>query len=211
MTFERKVIIVGAGGHCRSVIDCLRSSGRTIDGILDLEYKGQKETILDIPVIGSYRECVCSFDSNVTDMVLAVGDNVKRETIFNHLTRLGYRLPCVVHDTAIISRSSVLNDGCFIGPGCVINVMASVGCNTIVNTGAIIDHETTIGSHCHVGPGTRIAGRVTIGARSFIGIGASIADNIVVGENVVVGAGSVILKDIESNSTVVGVPGRRIR
>ena len=54
----------------------------------------------------------------------------------------------------------------------------------------------------------KIAGRVSIGDNSFIGMGSSVIDYVKLGHDVTVGAGSVIIKDVESNVTVVGVPGR---
>lgn len=48
----RPLILVGGGGHCKSVIEAAESAGFTIKGILDLpEYV----VILDYPVIGAQR------------------------------------------------------------------------------------------------------------------------------------------------------------
>ncbi len=51
----------------------------------------------------------------------------------------------------------------------------------------------------------------TIKDNVYIGCGAKILGNIIVGKNSKIGAGSVILKDVSPNSTVVGIPGKRIK
>ncbi|MDD5432254.1 MAG: serine O-acetyltransferase [Candidatus Omnitrophica bacterium] len=48
----------------------------------------------------------------------------------------------------------------------------------------------------------------TIGNNVVIGGGAKVLGNITIGDNSYIGANAVVIKDVPSNSTVVGVPGR---
>jgi UDP-perosamine 4-acetyltransferase len=207
----KKVVIIGAGGHCRAVIECLKTSGRPIEVIVDLDYSGRSETVMGVPVLGSYEEFAGAPPPGGMELAMAIGDNRKRTAVYGRLLALGFSIPPVVHGTAYVSESASVGDGSFIGAGCIINAMASIGQNAIVNTGAIIEHETVIGPGCHIGPGARIAGRVTVGAGSFLGIGTSVIDCVRIGEDVTVGAGSVVLEDIGSGCTVVGSPARKVR
>ena len=86
------------------------------------------------------------------------------------------------------------------GMGIVIGETAEVGDN------CTIYHGVTLG-----GTGKDILKRhPTIGNNVIIGAGAKLLGPIIVGDNVKIGAGAVVLKNIENNSTVVGVPGDRI-
>jgi len=208
---EKKYLVIGAGGHSRAVIDCLNSSGKQIEGILDLDFRGQSESIMDVPVLGYYEMLFKDYDPDGVEVALAFGDNKVRTELYISIKKNGYSTPAIIHGTAIVSDAAVLNDGCFVGAGAIINGLAFIGRNSIINTGSIIEHETSIGSNCHIGPGSRIAGRVKVGDQSFVGIGSTIIDKIIIGNRVVVGAGSVVLEDVESGRTVAGVPARIVR
>lgn len=86
------------------------------------------------------------------------------------------------------------------GMGIVIGETAEIG------NDCIIYHQVTLG-----GTGKDKNKRhPTVGNNVMIGAGSKVLGPIKIGDNVKVGAGSVVLKDIESNSTVVGVPCDRI-
>ncbi|NES76297.1 MULTISPECIES: serine O-acetyltransferase [Okeania] len=94
----------------------------------------------------------------------------------------------------------------------------------VVGQGVFIDHgmgvvigETAIvGNYCLIYQGVTLGGtgketgkrHPTLGENVVIGGGAKVLGNINIGNNVRIGAGSVVLKDVPSNCTVVGVPGR---
>jgi serine O-acetyltransferase len=79
-----------------------------------------------------------------------------------------------------------------------------------------------IGETCEIGDNVTIYQGVTLGGtgkekgkrhptvkdNALIASGAKVLGSITVGENAKIGAGSVVLRDVPSNSTVVGIPGR---
>lgn len=209
-TWSKNIIIVGAGGHARVVIDAAENVGLNILGILDIEYKNQNENILGYDVLGDFS-VIERYDCKDVMVMIAIGDNKLRSQYFYRALKLGFFLPAIIHPTAIISKHAYLGMGVFVNAGVIINAKADIHDNTIINTGSVIDHEVFIGKHCHIGPGVKIAGRVQIGDYAFVGIGASVIDKITIEENVIIGAGSVIIENIESNSTVVGIPGKKVK
>ncbi len=210
MTEDKKeLIIIGAGGQARVVIDAAEDTGFDVCGIVDIDYNGQNEKILNYPVLGDFS-VLNEFNPEKTCLAIALGDGQERADYFHKLQKLGFRLPNIVHPTAIISKHVKIGKGVFINAGAIINAKADISDNTIINTGAIVDHEVVIGRNCHVCPGVKIGGRVTIGDNTFIGIGTSIIDYIKIGSKVTIGAGSVIIRDIKSNSKIVGAPGKRL-
>ena len=208
---ELKFLIVGAGGHARSIIEALRSTGSEIEGILDTDYKGQDESIMGVKVLGALDELLGDYANDNINIALALGNAEERRREFDRLSGLGYALPTIVHSSALLTESAVVGKGVFIAPGAIIGALATIRDNSIINTGAIVDHETSIGPHSHICPGVSIAGRVSIGEASFIGIGSSIIDGISVGENSIVGAGSVVIEDVAAGVTVTGTPARVVK
>ncbi|NES73146.1 MAG: serine O-acetyltransferase, partial [Okeania sp. SIO2D1] len=94
----------------------------------------------------------------------------------------------------------------------------------VIGQGVFIDHgmgvvigETAIvGNYCLIYQGVTLGGtgketgkrHPTLGENVVIGGGAKVLGNINIGNNVRIGAGSVVLRDVPSDCTVVGVPGR---
>lgn len=206
----KEIIVIGSGGHSRSLIDALDNLGLNIYGIIDINYKDQKEKIFNYKILGDIT-FLEDLNPNNFDIVLAIGNNEKREKYFSKLLKKGFLLPTIIHPSAILSKKVFIGNGVFINAGAIINAGAEIGDNTIINTGSIIEHEVNIKRNCHICPGVKIGGRVRIGKNTFIGIGSSVKDYIQIGEDVKVGAGSVIINNINKNLMVAGVPGKEIR
>jgi serine O-acetyltransferase len=99
-----------------------------------------------------------------------------------------------------IHPGATLGKGVFIdhGMGVVIGETAIVGDYSLIYQGA------TLG-----GTGKESGKRhPTLGKNVVVGAGAKILGNIQIGDNVRVGAGSIVLRDVPSDCTVVGIPGR---
>ncbi|MGB1103634.1 MAG: acetyltransferase [Crocinitomicaceae bacterium] len=201
----KNLLIIGAGGHARPVIEIALLNDYTIVGVVDLNFRGQDESILGIDVIDG-KDLISNFPPDEIALCFAIGDNNERKEKMTEFVHIGYTAyPTLIHPRAIVSDSSEIEDGAVICAGAIINPMVKVGKGVIINTGAIIDHESIIGDYAHLAPGSKLAGRVHIGENTFVGIGTCIIDKIEVGKNVIIGAGSTIIKNISSNKKVVGV------
>lgn len=201
----KQLLIIGAGGHARPVVEIAQLNDWNIAGIIDTSYKGGNEEILGEKVVGGLDE-LSAYEPNETAIFLAIGDNNEREKKLNLLQGMGFdNFPALVHPKAIVSSTATVGNGTLICAGAIINPLVKIGEACIINTGTIVDHESEIDGFVHLAPGVKLAGRVKIGAFSFVGIGSSIIDKIQIGTDVTIGAGSVIIKNIPSNSKVVGI------
>ncbi len=102
-----------------------------------------------------------------------------------------------------------IHPGAKIGKGVFIDhgMGVVIGETAVVGDSALIYQGVTLG-----GTGKETGKRhPTLGAHVVVGAGAKVLGNIQIGDRVRIGAGSVILRDVPSNTTVVGVPGRLIR
>lgn len=112
----------------------------------------------------------------------------------------------------VISQISRFFTGIEIHPG------AKIGSRLFIDHGMGV----VIGETCEIGNNVTLYQGVTLGGTGkekgkrhptlkdnvLISSGAKVLGSITIGENAKIGAGSVVLKDVPSNSTVVGVPGR---
>ncbi|WP_352418293.1 acetyltransferase [Proteiniborus sp.] len=207
------IILIGGGGHCKSVIDSIEESKEyNIVGILDLPDKVGTE-ILGVKVIGTDDQLEYYYKNGAKYAFLTVGsigDVTLRKKLYSISLDIGYRFPNIIDNTAIISEKIQIGHGNYVGKGAIINSDTVIGNNCIINTGVIIEHECSIGDFCHIAPGSVLSGRVIVGRSSHIGTNSTIIQNINVGENTIIGAGSVVIKDIGDNRKAYGNPCREV-
>jgi UDP-perosamine 4-acetyltransferase len=206
------VIIVGAGGHGRVVLDILRAAGKyTVAGFIDANQDLHGSEIAGLQVLGNLNLLPKLKARGVAGAIVAVGDNRVRRSYAQKLAAAGLTLVNAVHPSAVISPTAVLGENVVVAAGVIICTEARVGDSAILNTAAAIDHECEIGEAVHLAPGARLAGRVWVGEGAFIGIGANILPCLRVGEHAIVGGGSLVRREVPAGATVVGVPARVIK
>ncbi len=208
------IILIGGGGHCKSVIDSIsKSKEYNIIGILDLHDKVGDE-ILGIKVIGTDDKLEYYYKSGIKNAFLTVGsigDTRLRRKLYSMTLNIGYSFPNVIDNTAIVSDKVKIGHGNFIGKGVIINASTKIENNCIINTGAIIEHDCHIESFCHIAPGTTISGNVVIGENTHIGANSTIIQNIEIGRDSVIGAGSVVIRNIGNNIKAYGNPCKEVK
>lgn len=206
------VIIFGAGGHGRVVLDILQQAdGVTVVGFLDSNVQLHGTSVNGLPVMGDHSLVQQSkVEYNVSGIMVAIGNNKARTSVFEYLLRMGLSVVSAIHPTAIIARSARLGQGVMIGAGAIVGPSAVIGTNVIVNNGVIIEHDNLIEDHANVSSGSALGGSVTIKTGAFLGMGVSVKPGVCVGEWSVIGAGSAVIRDVPDNAVVVGVPAKMV-
>ncbi len=197
------LVIIGAGGHAKTVIEIAECSGSyKILCLVDKLREG--ENIFDYPIRSDIAALpVCNF-------VVAIGDNKIRAQEFLRLCNLNWRPVNLIHPQSIVSKRCQMGEGNTIAPGVILNAGAVIGSNCIINTGSMIDHDCTIESHVHVGPGCHLAGSIHVGEGAFLGIGSVVLPKIRIGAWSNSGGGSVIIDTLQDHDTVAGVPAKSL-
>lgn len=201
------ILVYGAGGHGRVVLEVVRASGASVDGFLD-DRVSPGEQVLGLPVLGASAWLV---GQPPRTLALGIGDNRRREELVKTLETQGHRVGTFVHPRAWVSPSAQLGEGTLVMPNVVVNAEARVGRGVILNTGCVVEHECVIGDFAHISPNAAIGGRASVGARSHVGIGATLLNLAEVGQDCVIGGGAVVLKRIDAGVTAIGVPARPLR
>lgn len=205
MTDSKKLLILGFGGHARSVADVALACGYVELVFVD-EHARDGESFLGHPVTASIDPYV----GQNWVIFPAAGDNRKRETQCVIAQELGFTLVTLLSPKASIGAGASISAGCFVGHHAHVGPMARLGRACIINTGAIVEHECQVGDFCHVSVNAAIAGRSRLGDYSMLGAGATIIDQVLVCNDVIVGAGAVVSRSIEIPGTYVGVPAKRL-
>ncbi len=206
------VIILGAGGHGRVVLDILLQAGQHKPiGFLDNNKALLGRRIDGLPVLGGMERLQDIQSRGIPGAIVAIGDNGLRRGFGDVIEREGLDIVSAVHPSAQLAGSVSLGKGVVIAAGALVCAHCQIGDYAILNTGCIVDHESMIGTSAHVCPGVRLAGHVTVESGAFVGIGATVVQNIRIGFEAVVGAGAVVTQDVDPMTTVVGVPARVVK
>ncbi|WP_416676609.1 serine O-acetyltransferase [Egbenema bharatensis] len=115
-------------------------------------------------------------------------------------------IPRLISHIARFLTGIEIHPGARIGQGVFIDhgMGVVIGETAIVGDYALIYQGVTLG-----GTGKESGKRhPTLGSNVVVGAGAKVLGNLQIGDNVRIGAGSVVLRDVPSDCTVVGVPGR---
>ena len=202
---NKKIIIVGAGGHSKVVADIVRSCGDFVCGFLDDNFT-ERKGFYGSEIIGK----ICDYSTYVDDceFVIAIGNGKAREKIVNSLKCRWYT---AIHSSAIISNSAKIDQGTVIMPNAVVNADARIGKHSIINTGSIVEHDCIIGDYTHIAPKSVVCGASCVGNHTWIGTGSAVSNLVNICDGVLIGAGGVVVKDICEAGTYVGVPARKIK
>jgi len=200
---DKPVILLGAGGHAKVLLEVLRIQGCNVLGLAtpDLE-KGSR--FFGLEVLGDDDQ-LKRYNPSEIDIVNGIGSlpfQQLRWSVSNKIRSWEYHLSKVIHPSAVVSSNVTLDEGVQIMAGSVIQPGCNIGRDTIINTGCTIDHDCEIGENTHIAPGCTLSGGVSVGKSAHIGTGVSIIQNIKIGEGVVVAAGTTLYKDVEANLMV---------
>lgn len=192
---SKPLLLIGCGGHGRSLIDVVESSGRWhVLGLVGLPEQVGKE-VLGYPVLGSDQH-LPSLRQQCTHALLAVGQiglPSHRQRLASELERFGFALPAVISGRAYVSRHAQLGVGTSVGHGVTVNAGASVGDHCILNSNALIEHDAVIEDYCHISTGALVNGGTRIGMGSFIGSGTVLREGLNLPPQTVISAGKRVM------------------
>jgi UDP-perosamine 4-acetyltransferase len=207
-----KIVIIGAGGHGRVILDILRTNHQfDVVGFLDSNPAIHHNMVDGIEVLGDLSLIPTFSELGIGGALVAIGDNRIRQTYAQTLEKAGISLVSAIHPFSCIAGTAHIGKNVVICAGVNICAHVTVEDSAILNTSCIIDHESHIGPASHICPGVRMAGHVVTEPAAFVGIGATVIQNITIGEAAVVGAGAVVIEDVPAYATVVGVPARIVK
>ena len=193
---KEKILLIGCGGHARSIIDTIESLGTyEICGFVANEYNKYKS----YKVIGTDDDLQSIYSTGVHNAFICIGyfgNENKREALYCKLKSIGYNLPIIIDSTANIAKDAEIGEGTFVGKNVIVNANSYVGKMVILNTASIIEHDCYIGDFTHISVNSVICGGCEIKDNVFVGANTTIIQGVHIGSGSIIGAGSVILNNV---------------
>jgi len=203
---HKNLLLVGGGGHCKSVIDVAESAGWTILGVLDIPANvGRK--VLGYSIIGT-DELIPEFVQKAWFLVTVgqIKDVGLRIKLHEKIRSVGGLLATIITPDAYVSRYSEIGKGTVVMHKALVNAGAKMGIGCIINTMANIEHDVEIGDFCHISTGARVNGECMIGDRTFIGSGVVLSNGVSVASDCIVAGASFVRKSIAQPGVYAGNP-----
>lgn len=200
---EGGILVLGAGGHGKSVVSVLLASGAAVSGVLDDYPENWGRHVQGVPVLGPISELGRYPDCSA---VIGLGDNAGRREVAERFPDV--RWASVLYPGAYINPSASIGQGTVIFPGAIIGADVVIGSHVIVSGHTTIGHDTALGDYVHVAPGVQIAGDVNVGRSAMLGIGSIVCPKVRIGEEATLAAGAVAVRDIPAACIAFGIPAR---
>ena len=197
--YKKSIILIGAGGHCRSCIDVIEQEGSfEICGVVERPGAVANRMVSGYPIIGTDDE-LANLRKRYSHALVSVGQiktpNI-RERLFKLLLNYDFTLPVIVSPLAYVSRTATVGRGSIVMHHALVNAGAVIGANCIINSKALIEHDVVIEDNCHIATGALVNGQAIIKKGTFIGSNTVCFENAVIGPGVIIGAGLRVKRNV---------------
>ena len=149
-----RLLILGAGGFGQMAKETALELGYEQVVFLDDAADGED-------VIGRCCDYILRHEEYPV-AVAAFGNNKTRLYWTDKLLEAGYQVPAMVHPSAVVSPSAVLESGCFVMQRAVVNTHTRIERAALINSGAVVDHDSVVCAGAHVGLGSIVKANCTI-------------------------------------------------
>ena len=208
---HKPVIIVGAGGHAKVVVDALKLLDREILGFTTPDLQVGTE-FLGIKVLGD-DSIINKYSPDEVELANGIGALPRKNLrwkLASELRELGYNFLTIIHPNAVIAPGVSLDEGVQVMAGVVLQPGTAVGRDSIINTGVLLDHDCTIEVNCHLATGVICSGGVEVGRNTHLGTGAIVTEYISIGKKSIVAAGSIVYQNIGDNTQLIQKRGKTV-
>ncbi len=184
----KRLMIVGAGGHGRSVAEAVLAAGKyKLAGFVD-DAAPSLQYVWEWPVFGAAAG-LASYRQHADAAIVAIGNNRLREQLHQMLCPAGFELATVIHPKAIVSPSAVIGAGSAIMAGAIVGTEAELGVGVIINCAAVVDHHCQVEDFGHLSVNAGMAGGSVLGRSAWMQVGSVLGYGVKAESGFVLGPG----------------------
>ena len=203
--------IYGYGGHGLEVEELARVINLKENRWEKIIFVDDAKDKIDNEKIFSFEDIISKYSPKDIEFMTGIGEPVIREKLYNKVKEKDYSFAILVHPSASVAESAVLEEGTMVAHNAFVSIKAHLFTNTLVQPMACVHHECSVGRNSVVSTSAVMGGNSSLGYNSFIGLGATVKQGISVGNGSVVGMGAIVIKSVSDRVMVVGNPARAIK
>ncbi len=214
---SKKVIIIGGEGNGGVIASCIEDNRRRF-GDLEWEVAGfvndYEKQVCGYPVLGGTGDVQKLLENPEYYFMWGIhmiGRNILTEKVFRKVNIPQERFATIIHKTAFIAESAVLEPGVFVMSNCYVGPQSRIGQCSLMMANSLIGHNTTVGPLCHFSVGSITSSYITIGTCSDVTLGAKVLEKRNIGNFAVAGAASLVTHDIPDYEIHVGTPAKFLK
>lgn len=214
---SKKVIIIGGEGNGGVIASCIEDNRRRF-GDLEWEVAGfvndYEKEVCGYPVLGGTGDVQKLLENPEYHFMWGIhmiGRNILTEKVFRKVNIPQERFATIIHKTAFIAESAVLEPGVFVMSNCYVGPQSRIGQCSLMMANSLIGHNTTVGPLCHFSVGSITSSYITIGTCSDVTLGAKVLEKRNIGNFAVAGAASLVTHDIPDYEIHVGTPAKFLK
>lgn len=209
----KNLIIIGAGGCGREVLQWVKDINAKqetwkIKGFLDDNAHALDCVTCDQTVLSSVDRY--QIEEN-DEFVCCIGNSLIRKTIIEKMKRRGAKFATVVHPTACVADTAILENATIIYPFALISDNAHIGMGSIINMYSSVAHDSTLGAYCTVSAHCDVTGACVLGEGVFMGTTSNIVPGTHIGDDVYICAGSTVMASVRNGRKVLGNPAKIVK
>ncbi len=156
---QDSLLILGAGGLGQAVAEIAQASGAFARYAFLDDRMGGNPTLDALDHLDKYR-------GDFTHCIAAFGNNSLRAFYTAKIKDLGFKLPTIIHPSAVVSSSAHIAPGCIVRESVVISHGVNVEEGGLLNIGCLIDHNCHIGAFSHIPMGAVVRNGVQVPPQS---------------------------------------------
>jgi sugar O-acyltransferase (sialic acid O-acetyltransferase NeuD family) len=212
------IVILGTGGNCIDILDAIQAinanAGATrlrCAGFLDDDPAKNGTSILGVPVLGGLGQARSIGDAKFVNGIGSPRNFWRKREIISGAGLDDGHFVTIVHPSAQVSPLASIGAGSVILQNSVIASSARIGRHVMILALSVVSHDAVVGDYSTLANGVSISGNVRTGEACYFGANCSVKEGITLGDFVLCGMGSNILRNVPSDSVMVGTPARRLR
>jgi acetyltransferase EpsM len=199
------ILVYGGGGHGKTLLELIKAmrSYRVV-GIIDDKLEAGA-SILGAPVLGNADALPYCYQRGLhlaVNSVGGIGYVEARLKVFEILDSFHFTCPTIVHPTAWVEDSAVLEPGVQLLAHTYVGSDCRVGFGSVLNVGVCLSHDVITGKVTNFSPGAQLGGNVSVGDYTQVGMNATINLGVKVGARVRIGNGATVKKDVPDKTVV---------
>lgn len=208
-----KSAIIGAGTYGEVYLAYLQEAGVDVVGFLDDNPKYANQIVRGIPVLGPISKLDTLMTSDGIEAIYCpLGDNKLRVKFLTKAKNLGYKTPCFIHPSAIISPHVTIGDGVYILLGTTIMPHTIIKDYVMISMGVHLAHHCVLEEGVFLSTGCNFGASIHAHKYAYCGISSTIMTGIhELGEDCLIGAGAVVIRDVPERAEMAGVPAKVLK